>query len=361
MSKHRESASIKVGQEIVVKVVDLAFGGEGVGRYEGAAVFVPFAAVGDLLRVRIVQDRKSFYRASLVEIVEPSADRVAPPCPYYARCGGCQYQHISYEAELAAKGKQLRDVLERVGKIGGADVRPILHAAPYGYRNRITVHNEKGRIGFRAVDGREIVDVEECLLATAEVNQKLKKLREKPRPRPHYSVRADAVAGEAFYQTNELLMPALPKLVRDALSANIEAVVEGYAGAGFFTRVLAEKVKQVVSIESDPKAIRERRAPSHVIWLEGTFEEFLPEARNKIKSDNVACFVDPPREGLSEIARRDLLSLPFRQLLYLSCNPAALARDVRALEEKWKPVYFQPIDLFPRTAHVECLAVLEPR
>lgn len=352
---------MKVNQEIEAEVVDLAFGGEGIARYEGAVVFVPFAAVGDKVRVKITSVNKSFYRGEIVEILEASKDRESATCPYYGECGGCQYQHIRYEAELAAKEKQLRDILLRMGKLENPEIRPILYGNPYGYRNRITVHNERGRVGFRAVDGRYLVDVEKCLIATDEVNTKLKKLREQRRPRPHYSVRADAVRGEAFHQTNELLAEKLQEVVCDAFEADIQNILEGYAGVGFFTQPLAKRMKKIIAVESDPRTKSYQSNISNIQWIEGTCEEHLVSARENLPMNHTACLVDPPREGLSEIVRNDLLELKFDQIVYLSCNPATLARDMVALSSVWKTVYFQPMDLFPRTAHLECLAVLKKR
>ncbi|MFZ5806559.1 MAG: class I SAM-dependent RNA methyltransferase [Verrucomicrobiota bacterium] len=366
-----------------ITIHDLAFGGEGVGRHEGAAVFVSFAAVGDEVDVKIVEKKKSFLRAEIVEIVKASQTREKAPCPYYGICGGCQYQHITYQAELSAKEKQLRDTLARVGKISDPVIRQIIACpAPYGYRNRITVHNERGKMGFRATNNRDLVDVEKCLLATDEVNEKLKKLRERPRPRPHYSVRGDAVAGEAFHQTNALLTSSLQKLVCDALDSKIQAIVEGYAGVGFFTEPLSGKVEKIIAIESDEKAVSFRSGhdrvcsgSSHHIhrscecdaitprakniqWICGTCEEHLASAARELNNFNAACLVDPPREGLSKIVAQDLFHSSFEQILYLSCNPSTLARDLQILSPKWKAEYFQPIDIFPRTAHLECLVVL---
>jgi 23S rRNA (uracil1939-C5)-methyltransferase len=345
-----------------VLIEDLAFGGEGVARHEGKVIFIPYTAMGERVRVRTTQSTKSFSRGEIVEVLEKSPDRENPPCPYFGRCGGCQYQHISYEAELRAKQKQLEQLLARIGKISSPVIAPVIHAAPYGYRNRISVHNERGHIGFRALDNRSIVGIEKCLLACDEVNENLEKLRERSRPRPHYSIRADEVNGEVFHQTNRLLANTLKKLITDSLDSNIQTIVEGYSGVGFFTHVLAKKVSQIISIESDTRAVEtaSRTKFDHVEYLCGTCEEMFATAHKKIQKSPVACLVDPPREGLSTIVRKDLLNLPFDQLLYLSCNPATLARDIENLSPRWKPKSFHPIDMFPRTAHLECLAVLSP-
>jgi 23S rRNA (uracil1939-C5)-methyltransferase len=140
-----------------------------------------------------------------VDVLEASPDRVVPPCSLFAKCGGCATQHLAYPAEVRAKVAQIDSALRRIGKLENPVIRPPLTGPDYAYRNRITVHNREGRIGFLGTDGRTLVDVPRCLLAADDVNQKLAVLRERPRPRPHYSIRADEVRGEAFYQSNRPL------------------------------------------------------------------------------------------------------------------------------------------------------------
>jgi 23S rRNA (uracil1939-C5)-methyltransferase len=346
---------------IELTITDLAFGGEGVGRHGGQVVFVPFTAVGDRVQVRVIRRKKQFCHGEVVRVVEPSADRVAPPCPLYGRCGGCQYQHLSYEAEIRAKEKQLRDLLGRIGKFQDVPIGPVLVAEPYGYRNRITVHNEEGIVGFRATDGRTLVDVKECLLASPEVNKKLAQLREKFRPRPHYSIRADEVLGEAFYQTNRLLNRTLLDTVSAAVGSP-RALLEGYAGVGFFTAALANRVRMGIAIESDPKACAEARRtlPGHIEVVEASVEEALAAAYDRLQGEDLVVLLDPTREGLSEVVRRDLLRMKAARMVYVSCHPATLSRDLKELAETWKIQSVQPIDLFPRTAHLETVTTLVP-
>lgn len=345
-----------------LEIIDIAFGGDGVARQNGAVYFVPFTAQGDRIQARVVKESKNFRRAEIVSILDPGPGRAEPPCPYYGHCGGCQYQHIDYPTELAAKTKQVRDTLVRLGKIENPHILPILQSPePYGYRNRITVHCEQSRVGFRALDGRTLVDVERCALASDEVNTKLAKLRASNHPREHYSVRADDVRGEIFYQTNRFMLDVLKEQILAALAPEMASAVEGYCGIGFFTQPLAAKVQRICGIESNERSVEvaKREAPANAVIFEGTCEQHLPMARDQVGAGPCACIMDPTREGLSARVKDDLMSLDFQQLIYLSCNPATLARDLRDMSAVWKPVSFQPIDLFPQTAHIECLAVCE--
>jgi 23S rRNA (uracil1939-C5)-methyltransferase len=214
-----------------------------------------------------------------------------------------------------------------------------------------------------AVDGRTLVDVPKCLLAASDVNDKLTHLRSRARPRPHYSVRADEVRGEAFYQSNRPLAEPLKKLVVEAVPAEVKTVLEGYAGTGFFSGSLVAAGKKVVAVESHPAAVEVfRKEVPGADLLEGRFEDEMENALGRLGSGPAVCLINPPRGGLSPDARRLLAqSRPWLGILYLSCDPPALARDIAALGEFWKAEWFQPVDLFPRTAHVECLAWLSSR
>lgn len=332
-------------------------------RQDGQVVFVPFTAPGETVRAVLTERHKTFARAKLLEVLQPSPDRVVPPCPLFTECGGCATQHLNYAAEARIKVGQIESALRRIGKIPEPILRPILTGPEYGYRNRITVHNREGKVGFLATDGRTLVDVSKCLLAAEDVNAKLAHLRSRPRPRPHYSVRADEVRGEAFYQSNRPLAEPLRRLVVAAVPTGAHAVLEGYAGTGFFSAPLVAAGKRVLAVESHPAAVEvfRREVPGGELW-EGRFEDEMENALAKLGTDPAACLINPPRGGLSPDARKRLArSLPFLGILYLSCDPPALARDVAALGEFWKPEWFQPVDLFPRTAHVECLAWLSSR
>jgi len=313
--------------------------------------------------VVITERHKTYARGKLLEIITPSPERISPPCPLFEGCGGCATQHLAYPAETRIKTAQIESALHRIGKIPDPVIRPILTGPDYGYRNRITVHNREGKVGFLGTDGRTLVDVARCLLAADDVNAKLTQLRSRPRPRPHYSVRADEVRGEAFYQSNRPLAGALQKLVVDAVPAAVRLVLEGYAGTGFFSGPLVASGRQVVAIESHPSAVEVfRKEVEEAELLEGRFEDEMENALARLGAGPAICLINPPRGGLSPDARKLLgQARPWAGILYLSCDPPALARDVSALHPFWKPEWFQPIDLFPRTAHVECLAWLSSR
>ena len=183
-----------------LKIEDVAFGGKGVAREQGKAVFVPYTIEGELVSAEIVREKKQFAEADLVEVKQSSPNRVAPECPYFGRCGGCAYQHIDYEHQLAIKWRQLRDALQRIGKLKDVPMRPIVPSPrQYAYRNRITVHAQDGVIGFFRRDSHRLIDIERCPISREEVNRALAELREQKHVRDgHYTLRSCVRAARVF-------------------------------------------------------------------------------------------------------------------------------------------------------------------
>src|SRR5476651_2297265 len=251
------------GEMIDVTIEKVIFGGDGLARIsQGFVVFVPFAAEGDRVKVRITERKAHHARAEIVEILQPGPGRAAPPCPYYAKCGGCQYQHLTYAEECRLKENQVREAFARVGKLPDAPILPIIAGEnPYGYRNRITVHAESGRIGFRGVNGRDLIDIRECLLARPDVNAQLARLRgDGNRPADgHYSLRDATVPPSGFFQANHDLRETLRGLIAKALPEQGTTLIEGYCGGGFFTEVVAGRFERVLAVDNDPRTLRDAR------------------------------------------------------------------------------------------------------
>ena len=295
-------------------------------------VFVPFTAEGDRVRVRITERKAHHARGEIVEILQPGAGREIPPCPYYARCGGCQYQHLTYAEECRLKESQVREAFTRVGKLPDAPVLPIIAGNPYGYRNRITVHAEAGRIGFRGVNGRELVDIRECLLARPDVNAQLTRLRKSRPADGHYSLRDATVPPSGFAQANNDLRETLRGLIAGALPERGEMLLEGYCGGGFFTEIVASRFERVLAVDNDPRTLRDaHRLPlTNVEWREGDAAFVLPEELRAQAGRETAVLLDPPREGLPVRLAEALCLEPVAHLVYVSCDPATLVPAMRA-------------------------------
>ncbi len=416
--------SLKLADKISLTIHDLAFGGEGVGRIDDFVVFVPFVIVGETVEVEITEVKKNFARAKLLRVVTPSPERVAPECRYFTQCGGCQYQHIDYAAQLRFKHKQIADLFERVGKISREVVAPVL-ACPssYGYRNRIMIRSQwngpakKLEIGFIRADNNFVVDIEECKIAEPALNAQIKQVRANPPPKGGIKVVLRVqpenwdVPESSFFQNNFFLLPKLVETVREFLrSAGVQAsacsdipqpdsqkqpeawtptkhLVDLYCGVGFFGIETADVVESFIGVESDQLAIKaarknaETRQIKNGEFIAAQVEDILPELMKRwgktpgepVLADdqsgsrgrsphqnNVAVILDPPRKGCRPETLQLLRETRPSQVIYVSCHPATMARDLNILcsDGVFELARVQPLDMFPQTQHVECVADL---
>jgi tRNA/tmRNA/rRNA uracil-C5-methylase (TrmA/RlmC/RlmD family) len=362
---------------IDLRIEDIAFGGKGVGREQGKAIFVPYTIERELVSAEIVREKKQFAEAELVEVKENSPHRITPECPYFSHCGGCAYQHIDYEHQLAIKWHQVRNVLQRIGKLKDIPLRPIIPSPKqYEYRNRITVHVQDGVIGFFQRDSHRLIDVERCPISCDEVNRALTELRRRHPRDGHYTLRTSS-SRRVFSQTNDEVADALRDLIVDLVPPNQDLLIDAFCGAGFFAKALLNKFKRVVGIDWDKFAIAAAKedATGKEIYIAGDVEEELqqvgavhlnrPSGANDPDSGRLrsiaptTIIVDPPATGLSANARKAIVNLAPPTLIYVSCNPATLARDLKELQEKFTIDSITPLDMFPQTAEIEVAAHLQ--
>jgi len=356
-----------------LKITDVAFGGKGVARENGKAVFIPFTIERELVSAKITREKKQFAEAEVVDLRQRSRYRVDPPCPYFGRCGGCAYQHIDYAHQLEIKTRQVRDVLKRIGKLDDVPMRPIIPSPlPYAYRNRVTVHAANGVIGYFQRDSNRLIDVEHCSIAMEEVNRELADLRSHDVPDGHYTLRARS-GPRVFSQTNDGVANALRDLIVQLMPSNQELLVDAFCGAGFFAKALIGKFQRIVGIDWDRFAIAAAKedATEKETYIAGNVEDELVgavhrTARGRLGSiaptlnpDKTALLVDPPAVGLSARLRKTIVDLAPATLIYVSCNPATLARDLAELRSRFKIESVTPLDMFPQTAEIEVVAQLQ--
>ena len=374
---------LKLADKISLTIHDLAFGGEGVGRVDDFVVFVPFVITGETVEVEITEVKKNFARAKLLRVVTPSPERVAPECRYFGACGGCQYQHIGYAAQLRFKHKQIADLFERVGKISAEKIAPVIPCPqPYGYRNRIMIRSQwngpatKLVIGFLRADNQFVEDIEECKIAEPVLNQQIKEVRANPPPKGGIKVVLRVqpenwdVPRDSFFQNNFFLLPKLVETVREFLSASgARHLIDLYCGVGFFGIEAAGVVDSFVGVEYDKLAIAAARqnAASRKInngeFVAAKVEEILPELLKKFSAEKTAVILDPPRKGCWPETLQLLRETKPAQVIYVSCHPATMARDLNILcaDGVFELSRVQPLDMFPQTQHVECVADLRRR
>ncbi|MBW2312961.1 MAG: class I SAM-dependent RNA methyltransferase [Deltaproteobacteria bacterium] len=387
------------GESLTLEIERLAPTGEGVAREpSGRVVFVPFTAPGDHVRVRISEARARFARAEIETIEKPSPDRTDPACEAFGACGGCTWQHVRYEAQVKAKAAILEDALRRIGHLelpGPIEVVPC--PVEYGYRIRTRVRVERGRVGYRRRRSHDIVPTKQCPILAPPLERALAELparsrgrsgdwwlalsgdgcahaapmgrppageRNRPAPRIQLSVGGSTLecGVGSFHQGNAPLFETVAAAVVAAAGQG-DAAIELFAGAGYLTLGLAKNFGRVWAVEGSPKAARdlelnvERAGARSVEVLTGSVERMLgnpPLLGAGAHADVVV--IDPPREGLTSATIDSLLSLAAPRVVYLSCDPATLARDAAKLDAGYSLESVRGFDLFPQTPHVEALA-----
>ncbi|MDZ4744337.1 MAG: class I SAM-dependent RNA methyltransferase [Verrucomicrobiota bacterium] len=359
------------GQIHDIVITDMAFGGDGVGRINGQVVFIPFVITGETVKIKIISEKKGILRGNLLEVLIPSPHRITPKCKVFGSCGGCQYQHIDYPEQIALKTKQVTDCLERIGKIPAPPVKKmILSPLVYHYRNKITVHTRGGLTGFLDTSGSKIVTIQDCPLADEGVNTKLSAflLKNDP-PEGDHAFRnlpgeAHTLAPQAFYQTNTQILPGLLSLVGNLLPGTGDTLIDTYCGAGFFTFEFSPRFLKVVGIELEPRAIsaalarKNQESTKNIEFIAGAVESVLHDVLAPHQKNNVTLILDPPRTGCEPRVIEILQILPPQEIIYVSCNPSTLARDIQRLHPKFELLSITPIDMFPQTSHIECVAHL---
>lgn len=392
-------------EELELTIDKLVAGGDGLGRFEGVPVFVPRSAPGDRLRVRLTERRPDYGRAEIVEILAPGPGRRSPPCPFFARCGGCDLQHLEDGLQSRLKAAAVQETLERLGGVEWPGEVELVTGEAWGYRLRTQLHVEteepgsggeeeaagrvrRPRVGYHERGSHQLVAVDRCPILVPELEHLLPSLPGKLGPEPPR--RIDLAAGGDGRVTAAPPLPELPGgeveievagfryaydarcffqihrvLVERLVAAVVgewegEAAFDLYGGVGLFALPLARRYRQVTLVEGDRVAARfarinaRRNRARHleaVAQAVETWVRTLPPAADRV-------VVDPPRAGLAKPVRRALLHQRPRRLTYVSCHPAALARDLRALGGAYRLESLTLLDLFPQTGHMEVVAQL---
>ncbi len=350
---------------LFVTIDSFAYGGAGVGRTNGLVVFIQGTIPGETVRALPFRYRKRFCEAELLGIENASPLRQAPACGAFGICGGCAYQHVPYATQLEWKTLQVRELLRRIGKIDEPPVAPTLASPdPLGYRNRIRVHvsDHEGsrRVGFYGRRGRHIVDVAHCPIATEAVNRGLAALRSSSPAAGEYvlSERPDVAF---FEQTNDGAAAVLAGLVESLVGCDHELLVDAYCGAGFFGRLLSPRFAKVAGIESHAGAVQAARskAAANETYLCGDVSVHLPAVLASARGTQTTVLLDPPAAGVDPAVLDALGQTPVAKLIYVSCDPATQARDLRTLVARgYQLETVVPVDMFPQTADIEVVAAL---
>ena len=402
-----------------LELIAMAHGGSALGRHEKQTVFIPYTIPGERVQARITEDRGRVAFAQGVTLLEASADRVYPRCKHFGpgRCGRCQWQHIDYSAQLLLKQDVLVDQLARIGGFDEVDVQPVLPASViWGYNNHMTlVADAHGVPGMPGTEDGRIVLVDEChimhpdlldlydsldlqfdglrqlrlqlgsdghpmMILTMADDNAPELLTEMPasvnmlladnepvnligESHSRYTVEdfTFRVTAGSYFRPHVAQIANLVDLVLDALDVvGVETVLDLYGGVGVFSAFLADRVELITMIESYPPAVTDAEtnleAFDNIDLIEGTVEDVLPDLADEYE----AAILDPPSEGLSVEAVDALAASSLSRLVYVSGDPATLARDAKRLvTHGFRLRSVQPIDLAPHTYYIDCVALLE--
>lgn len=393
-----------------IRMEKIVHGGDALGYApDGRPVFVPFAAPGEWVRVEPLEAHKGFLRARLLEVVEPSADRIAPRCRHFGECGGCQLQHLSYPAQVKAKEAVLREQLLRLGGIAEAPIRPAIPSSgEWNYRNHVQCAPADDRLGFFRPGSHSVLPVEECHLPEKRLWELWKSLDWESLPGlrqigfrastddemivlegdagklPEVNVeapvsaawldeqggtvylaggplryeilgRAFTVSAGSFFQVNTGLIPAMVKAVLEmADPGRDETVLDIYCGTGLFSAFLAERAARVIGIEESLSATKDFETNLDSFDTVELYAASAEEALGAIADRVDLAVVDPPRSGLTPKAMRALLQKAPPRIVMVSCEMSTLARDGRILAGAgYRLTDLAPIDVFPQTGHLE--------
>ena len=397
-----------MNKKIEVEITDIAYGGSGIGRVDGLVYFIPNTIPGEYVAAEVVKLKKKYALALLVEVLQSSTRRITPVCPLAVpgSCPGCSYQHIKYEEELRIKKQQLKNFLERGLKTDLSSMLKESFAAPLPlyYRNKIVLHaglNKKQlRLGYKAKDNSTVIDIESCPLANTAINGLLAEFRKKHikllKNNDRVTFRQTAndgtlfwinsfgkkepwlkektVCGDfyvpqgSFFQVNPQATDVLILKVIELLKQISPAyVIDLYCGCGLFSIVAAKAIQcRATGVDSDTKAIKAAKynAQVHGVdkqcgFLANSAENMLKEIKNKIPVKESVLIVDPPRTGLSKGIRKEIAATQFGWIIYVSCSPDTMTRDLTALcETGYELKSAEVVDMFARTSHFESIVCL---
>jgi len=336
--------------------------------------------------VAVEDDRARFARGRVIEVIEPAPDRITPRCPHFGfdstACGGCQWQHIAYAAQLRYKTAIVREQLQRLGRIPDPPVRDIIPSpAIWQYRNHVQFHAAAdGRLGFQAARSHRVVAIDECHVIEPALIEWMESSQRAADPTDRRSVRfgnttdrlrgattfriRDAtlrVSAESFFQVNTALIETLIDQVLTTCDPRpTDTILDAYCGVGLFSRFLAPRADRVVGVESGASAVRDFRENlagcDRVEMRQGLVEKVLPQLALRVH----AAVLDPPRAGCGPRVIAAVVARQIDRVVYVSCDPATLARDLRQLiDGGYNLLEAQPIDLFPHTYHIETVVLLQ--
>ena len=370
-------------EELVLRVTDLARGGAGVARdQQGRVIFIPYSAPGDILRVQVIESNKRYAQAKLIEVLEPSSIRQVPPCPVFGDCGGCQWQHLPYSLQWKTKVQGVFQALKRATLESCDDVALFPAEQTWEYRNRVQLHGVGEKMGFFRPGTRDLVPVSRCEIARPEINQAWRETQEEAKQfQNSYKVEIEVMpngkvkktwnsrhSASGFRQVHDEQNEKMKSWVSEVISDS-DRLFDLFGGNGNFSSLFSNRFREIHCVDLTVPDQRPAGLPNHYYFhrssvLDWLGQSVLRSSKVSLESMPRTCVIlDPPREGLGkefQAVASSIESLNAREIVSIGCDPDSWARDVAQwVKRGWKLKKMMVIDLFPQTAHVESVALLQ--
>ncbi len=387
-----------------VKIIDTAYGGYGIAK-EGKIIFVAHSVEGDLVDISVKKENKNFCYANINNIIEPSKYRIKAKCKYASICGGCVFNHIEYNKQLEIKKSIVLNSIRNI-EYNNNNIN-IIKSPNEHYRLRVNMIAQNGSIGFYKFNTNEFINIDECVILKEKLFDKIKsfslrnnitgniyaiessngkilsfaeiikqnknidisyfdgitikqkkKIKKYGIDKTSYNTYFGEVpiSHKSFFQSNHYLLDEFQKSAVKYFNEYDTNIVELYAGSGFFTAAIKEKLK---SLNVDYKLISSEISSDSVNIAKDIIKEDAKETLKKINYNVDVLFVDPPRDGLDKKVIENIIRIKPKKIIYISCNPMTFARDINLLKEYYKLIDLNIIDMFPDTYHIELISCLE--
>ena len=369
-----------------VEITKLDHYGRGVSRLNNKIVFIENALPNEIVEIEIIKEHKKYIEAKTTKIIKPSEDRITPPCPYYEKCGGCNLEHISFLKENEFKEEKVKEIIEKFAKTNKNIIKDIVYDESYHYRNKVTLHQINNKLGFYEKKTNNIIPIKECLLLNKELNKYLKNIKSKNNEIilkignktneildstknikniiSYIGSKKYRLSEKSFFQVNNVITEKLYNNIKDEIiKNNSKNVLDLYCGTGTIGIYISDNVNKVLGIESCKEAIEDANYNkklnncNNITFKLGKVEDLTKD----LTKDYDTVIVDPPRNGLDKKVTNKLLEILPKTIIYVSCDPITLARDLSILKGKYNIKYIRPYNMFPRTYHVENICILNKK
>lgn len=390
---------LEKNQKITVDIIDVEpVAGKGVAKFDNFVIFTPFCITGEKVEIEILSVKKSHATGKLLNIIAPSPHRIKPLCQFYYSCGGCNLQHIEYEQQLKIKSLSAAKNISKISGLSIENIDIIPSPMPFFYRNRIKYTIRNGKKGF--INNYAFTPISKCVIADKKINELAKTIKKhelKNYQNIHLRIDSDKtpviflkknkktkmltetdelefrlcdrtfkIKCESFFQINSSILPLFKEAIESKLAPNKnEILIDLFCGAGFFSLLFANLYKEVYGLEIDAAAVAKAKINSsnnkinNAHFFSGSVERNIDGLLKKNKGQAVSAIIDPPRAGMDKNTIESIKNSGIGKIIYISCYPPTLARDLKLLSETYDLKSVQAADMFPQTAHTEIICLLE--